>query len=42
MTLVRSAQVRACDDRALCRNIGVPYERAYALSSYALTDVALK
>ena len=33
---VRSAQVTACDD------IGIPYRRAYALSSYALTCVALK
>ena len=37
----RSAQVRAYDDRAQCRNIGIPYNRAYALSSYALTCVAL-
>ena len=38
---VRSAQVRACDDSAWCRNIGIPYKRAYALSSHALTFVAL-
>ena len=40
-TLFRSAQVRAYDDRAWCRNVGTPYKRAYALSSYALTYVAL-
>ena len=38
---IRSAQVRAYDDRAYCRNVGIPYKRAYALSSYALTYVAL-
>ena len=38
---IRSAQVRAYDDRAYCRDIGSPYKRAYALSSYALTYVAL-
>ena len=38
---VGSAQVRAYDDRAYCWNIGIPYKRAYALSSYALTYVAL-
>ena len=38
---VRSAQVRACDDRAQCLHIGIPYKGAYALSSYALTYVAL-
>ena len=39
---LRSAQVRASDDRAYCGNIGTPYKRAYALSSYALNYVALK
>ena len=33
----RSAQGRAYDNRAQCRSIGIPYERAHALSSYALT-----
>ena len=37
----RSAQVSACDDRALCWNIGISYTRAYALSSHALACVAL-
>ena len=32
---------RAYDDRALCWNDGNPYRRAYALSPYALTYVAL-
>ena len=36
----RSAQVRAYDNRA--SNTGIPYERAYALSSCALTYVAPK
>ena len=38
-TTRRSAQVMAFDDRAYawCWNIGVPYKRAQALSSYALT-----
>ena len=39
--LIRSAQVRACDDRASCWNIGIPHKRACALLSYALTYVAL-
>ena len=34
-----SAQRMAYDDGAWCRNVGTPYERAYALSSYALTYV---
>ena len=38
---LRSAKVRAYDDRAWGWNIGLPYNRAYALSSYALTYVAL-
>ena len=38
---VRNAQVRAYDDRAQCWNIGIPYKRAYVLSSYALTYAAL-
>ena len=37
----KCTQVRAYDDRAWCRNIGIPYKRAYALSSYALAYVAL-
>ena len=37
-----SAQVRAYDDRAQCRNLGIPYKGAFALSSHALTYVALK
>ena len=40
-----SAQARACDDRVWCRNRGIAYKRAYALSSYesyAPTYVALK
>ena len=41
-TEIRSAHVRAHDDRALCWDEGIPYKRAYALSSYALTCVALK
>ena len=39
--LFRSAQARAHDDRAKCWNIGISYKRAYALSSYALTYIAL-
>ena len=38
---IGGAQVRAYGDRAWCWNIGIPYKRAYALSSYALTYVAL-
>ena len=38
---IGSAQVRAYDDRAWCRNIETPYERAYALSIYALAYAAL-
>ena len=34
-------KLRAYDDRAQCWNIGIAYKRAYALSSYALTYVAL-
>ena len=34
---LRSAQVRAYDERAECRKTGSPYKRAYALSSCALT-----
>ena len=30
---LRSAQVRAYDDRASCRKRGIPSKRAYALSS---------
>ena len=37
----RSAQARAYDNRAYCWNIEIPYKRAYALSSYALTCLAL-
>ena len=37
---LRSARVRADDDRAWCWNKGHPYKRAYALSSCALTYVA--
>ena len=36
---IRSAQVRAYDDRAWCRNIGVPYTKE--LSSNALMCAAL-
>ena len=32
---VRSAQVRAYDKKGQCRNLGIPYRRAYSLSSYA-------
>ena len=39
--ILRSAQVRACDDRVKCRNVGVPYKRACDLSSCALSYVAL-
>ena len=40
--LLRSAQVRAYDDRAQCRKLaGTPFKGACALSSYALTYVAL-
>ena len=38
----RSAQVRAYDDRAYCRDVGIPHKRACALSSHALTYVALR
>ena len=38
---IRSAQVRAHGDRAYCWNVGVPYKRADALLSEALTYVAL-
>ena len=37
----RSVQVRSYDDRASCWNVDIPYKRAYALSSYALSYVAL-
>ena len=38
---IGSAQVRAYDDRAVLKH-RIPYGRAYALSSYALSCVALK
>ena len=39
--IVGSAQVRAYDDRAQCRHIGIPDRRAHNLSSPDLTYVAL-
>ena len=38
----RYTQSEVDNNTAKCRNIGVPYNRAYALSSYALTCVASK
>ena len=37
----RSAQVRACDDRAVLKRSNSLHIETYALSSYALTDIAL-